>query len=567
MDMIFQEIETALLRAVRDMGIDGIDTVFCEHPNDLRHADIASNIAMVLAKKTSENPQVIAQGIIEKLEEYELPFVDSLDVAGPGFINIRLTASFFEEEIKNIHSLGGHYGDNKLFVNKKVLVEHSSPNLFKAFHIGHLMNNTVGESIVRLYKASGASVTTMAYPSDVSLGIGKAVWKLLQYGVDTLDTYETLEEKIAFLGRCYQEGTKEYDEHNIEKEVRGITQDIYEHRDTEAYQAYLRGKEINLEYFHTITKRLGSRFDALIYESEAGMVGKELVQQYTPEVYTMSGAAYIYQGEQEGLHTRVFINKDGNPTYEAKDTGLLKLKFDRYQPDYSVFVTDDQQGPYFEVVIQAASHINRSWKEKTTHVTHGRMTINGEQMSSRLGNTPLVSSILREVNQEVAKRSPRALDEKQADMISLAALKYTILKTQRGKTVNFDLETSLSFEGDSGPYLQYTYARIQSLLEKAKRQGIMVNSSMPSSWELTDLERYLYRFPSVVGQACSHHHPHVVVTYLTITAQLFNRWYNEVTIVDQEDSTSGYKLALAQATAIILKKGLWVLGIDAPQSM
>ena len=227
------------------------------------------------------------------------------------------------------------------------------------------MNNTIGESIVRLYKFGGAEVTTISYPSDVSLGIAKAVWQFLEYGATKLDEFESLAEKISFLGRCYSEGTAAYDDKpEIETRVREITQDIYEERDTEAYQAYVLGRDLNLKYFKQVTERLGSHFAGYIFESEAGVTGKELVLENTPAVYTKSEGAVIYQGEQDGLHTRVFISKEGNPTYEAKDTGLLKLKFNRYSPDISVFVTDNQQASYFEVVASAAGKINPEWKEK-----------------------------------------------------------------------------------------------------------------------------------------------------------------------------------------------------------
>src|SRR5690606_8110556 len=217
-----------------------------------------------------------------------------------------------------------------------------------------------------------------------------------------------------------------------------------------------------------------------IFESEAGKIGKEIVLENIPKVYTKSNDAVIYEGEQDGLHTRVFINKDGNPTYEAKDTGLLKLKFDRYNPDQSIFVTDSEQAPYFKVVITAAGKINPQWEEKTIHATHGRMQFKGQKMSSRLGNTPLVSDIINTVNEEVIEKSgDRKLSPEQTDMISIAAIKYAVLRTQAGKNINFDPDTSLSFEGDSGPYLQYTYARIQSILNKGMGMNIDISITRP----------------------------------------------------------------------------------------
>ena len=569
---ISEKIITAIQSALSELEISYKGTITIEHPRELSHGDFATNIAMVLAKTENKNPRELAEAIANKIST---PEISSVEVAGPGFINIQLSDEFLSNELKVIYEKGDFYGWNNSHTGKKILVEHSSPNLFKPFHIGHMMNNTVGESMARLCKTSGAEVSVISYPSDVSLGIGKAVWQLLQYGTDKIDEFETLGEKMSFLGRCYAEGTQAFiDDENIEPRVREITQDIYEHRDTNAYDAYKIGRDLNLEYFIRMTARLGSSFDGFIFESEAGVIGKQLVLDNTPSVYTQSGTSFIFEPSEEdletnkSLHTRVFINKDGNPTYEAKDTGLLQLKFDRYTPDTSIFVTDSEQGPYFEVVKTAAGKINKEWQEKTIHKTHGRMQFKGEKMSSRLGNTPIVSDILDAVNEEVYTRAgERELSQQQADMISIAAVKYAVLRTQAGKNINFDPDTSLSFEGDSGPYLQYTYARSQSMLQKAETENISLSHTQPQEWVMTDIERYLYRFPSIVEMAFTELAPHMVVTYITELAQLFNSWYGNTKIVDVNDETSPYKLAITDAVAQVIKNGLWILGIEAPKEM
>lgn len=569
---ITEKIENALVSALSELNISYDGNIIIEHPRELTHGDFATNIAMTLAKSEGKNPREIAEAIAEKISA---PEIASVEIAGPGFINIRLSDEYLSNEIKVVQEKGDFYGWNESWEGKKILVEHSSPNLFKPFHIGHMMNNTVGEAMTRLCRTTRAEVSMISYPSDVSLGIGKAVWQFLQYGIEKIDEFETISEKMQFLGRCYAEGTQAYkDNENIEPRVREITQDIYEHRDTTAYAAYKIGRDLNLEYFIQMAARLGSAFDGFIFESEAGKIGKEIIAENTPSVYTESNGAVIFEpsesdlSENKSLHTRVFINKDGNPTYEAKDTGLLKLKFDRYDPELSIFVTDSEQGPYFQVVSAAAGKVNQEWQDKTIHKTHGRMQFKGEKMSSRLGNTPIVSDILDAVNEEVyARAGERKLSESQADMISIAAVKYAVLRTQAGKNINFDPETSLSFEGDSGPYLQYTYARSQSMLRKASELNIAINSDRPENWQTTDIERILYRYPIVVGQAFKDLAPHTVVTYITELAQLFNSWYGNTKIVDIDDQATGYKLALTDATAQVIKNGLWILGIEAPSEM
>ncbi|MCA9351954.1 arginine--tRNA ligase [Patescibacteria group bacterium] len=564
--VITETITQAIKTAVEKAGISYDGDLTLEHPRELSHGDYATNIAMMLAKAENKNPLELAEIIAKNINA---PEIANIEVAGPGFINITLADEFYLSQVKEIFTNPDNYGWNTAWQGKKILVEHSSPNLFKPFHIGHMMNNTIGESMARLAHTSGAEVTVVSYPSDVSLGIGKAVWKLMDYGVEKLDEFETVAEKMAFLGRCYAEGTQAYDAApELEARVREITQDIYEHRDTPAYAAYKIGRDLNLDYFLKMTARLGSSFDGLIFESEAGIAGKEIVMNHVPDVYTESNGAVIYEGEQDGLHTRVFINKDGNPTYEAKDIGLLKLKFERYQPDLSVLVTDSEQKEYYKVVKTSAGKINADWDEKMVHKTHGRMQFKGTKMSSRLGNTPLVADILDAVVEEVNERADgRTLTPDEADVIAIAAIKYTILRTQAGKNINFDPDTSLSFEGDSGPYLQYTYARAQSVLDKASHLDLEPQLEQPDGWQVTDLERYLYRFPEIVDLAFRDLAPHQVVTYVTELAQMFNTWYGNTKIVDQDDPATLYRLALTKATGQVIKNGLWILGIDALEQM
>lgn len=563
-----KHLQQAVTTALQHLGIEYTDPIVFDHPNEISHGDVSTNIAMILAKKEQKNPRDLAESIVTQLKEQGVEHVQDIQIAGPGFINFFFTQVFFTNSINEILNQKDKFGSSSVYEGKKVLVEHSSPNIFKPFHIGHLMNNTIGEAIVRLVTFAGSDTTVVSYPSDVSLGIGKAVWKFLEHGVDSLNEHDSLKDKIVFLGQCYSQGTVAYDEQpEIQSRIREITQDIYAQNDTEAYRAYCIGRDLNLDYFKVMTDRLGSHFDAYIYESEAGIIGKQLIMDHTPEIYTESDGAIIYQGEQDGLHTRVFINKEGNPTYEAKDTGLLKIKFERYTPDLSIFVTDDQQGPYFQVVGHAAGKINKKWEENTIHATHGRMQFKGQKMSSRLGNTPVVEDVLDVVNEEVQQRAKKELNDSQADIVSLAALKYTILRTQAGRSINFDPETSLSFEGDSGPYLQYTYARSRSLLRKGLALGINPTLTTPTQWETTDIERYLYRFPEVTQQAAHALHPHLVVTYITQLAQLFNSWYGSTKVIDEDREGTEYRLALVEAVSVTIKNGLWLLGIEAPEEM
>ncbi len=586
--MIQEKIKNLIEEALENLGIEA-DDITLEHPADLKMGDYSTNVALkffgpetkvVNNQKhgiftthkplsiTSEfkNPIIFAEKIVENLNK-NLPREIERVEAKNGFVNFYLNFGYFNERLKRILELGDEYGKSDIHKGKKILVEHSSPNLFKPFHIGHVMNNAVGESITRLARFSGAEVKEISYPSDVSYGIGKAVWAMIEDGLDKFNLLPNEESKVSYLGHCYVRGTKALEEDpSLESRMREITKFIYDKTESKEYEAYKVGREINLEYFKRMVSKFGSVFDDFIFESEAGKEGERLVRENTGTIFEESDGAVVYKGEQDGLHTRVFINKEGYPTYEAKDVGLLSLKFSQYKPDLSIFVTDHEQSDYFKVVVTAAGKINKIWQEKTVHRTHGRMSFKGQKMSSRLGGVPLASDLLSVLVAEIADRTKdrETVDVKEdPEAIAVGALKFAILRAMAGKNINFDPETSLSFEGDSGPYLQYSNVRANSVLNK-----VGANFGQFSEYkEIGELEKLLDKFEEVVQQCIELWEPHHIVSYLLQLSQAFNSWYGRVKIIDEENKNMNYNLALVKAFHITTKNGLYLLGIKAPERM
>ena len=559
---ITQQLGNTIANRLKELGIDNTDVVF-ERPADMSHGDYATNVAMQHAKELGKNPRELAEEIVSNIEESDL-FLRP-EVAGPGFINFRLKDNYFQKEISEIDET---IGKSHVYSGKKILVEHSSPNLFKPFHIGHVMNNTIGESIVRLAQFSGAGVIKTSFPSDVSLGIAKAVWALLQDGVEKFDAFSTISEKLSYMGDCYVEGNKAFEENEeAQKEIKSINQKIYAKTPGPEWNAYKKGYDVNLEYFKNETKRLGSEFDEFIFESVAGNRGLEIVQANTPGVFEVSDGAIIFDGEKRGLHTRVFVSGEGRPTYEAKDIGLFDIKFSKWNPDLSILITDVEQGPYYKVVLEAAGEINKDWKEKTIHQKHGRMTFKGKKMSSRLGGVPLASDVLELVGSEVKERMQDATDASKVDVVAIAALKFSILRVMAGKNMDFDPETSLSFEGDSGPYLQYTYARCNSILEKTKELGFTMEAKPSGEWKAQDLEKIICRFGEEVEKSIKTWEPHHVAGYLLTLAREFNSWYGNTKILDGSNENLSWNLWLVQSTMHVLKNGLYCLGIETVEKM
>ncbi len=559
-----KEIENLIKQALLSLGIE-TENVLVEYPGDMAHGDFATNVAMLYAKGRAQNPKDFALELVSIMNDKKSNLIEDISVAGPGFINFKISKEYFFKELEKINTEKENYGKSDIYNGKKILVEHSSPNLFKPFHIGHVMNNTIGESITRIASASGADVSVISYPSDISLGIGKAVYVMLLDGLEKIQSLDTDTEKLAYLGECYVRGTKMFEESDeVKSRVKEITKNLYEKISSPELDAYEIGKEINLKYFINIVARLGSHFDNFIFESEAGKVGQKIVEENIPEIFTKSDGAVVYEGEKEGLHTRVFINSEGYPTYESKDIGLMSLKFEKYNPNISIFITDHEQTNYFEVVKNAAGKINKEWEEKTVHRTHGRMTFKGQKMSSRLGGVPLAATLIDAVVEEVKEKNPD-IDNKSADMIAIGSLKYTILRAKAGSNINFDPETSLSFEGDSGPYLQYTLVRAKSVLNKAKEQGFEPKYNPEK--EIGILEKYLTRFPSIVEKSINEWAPHHISGYDIEAAHLFNSWYGNTKIISEDKEETEHNLFVTSCFVAVLEKGIELLGITVPEKM
>ena len=555
-------IRRAVIKALAELGITEVDFVV-EHPADLAHGDYACNVAMAAAKVLGKNPRELAEVIVEKLAG-TLESVDSMVVAGPGFVNFHLTRNFFTGEIVRATQLGEHWGKNESLSGKKVLVEYTDPNPFKELHIGHLFTNSVGESISRLIEFSGADTKRLCYQGDVGMHVANAIWGMQKLGITAASSFTARD-----LGTAYATGATAYKEDvSAQEDIKVLNKKIYERTDEAVNELYDAGRAVSLKYFDSVYKIIGTHFDEYFFESEAGPKGKELVLA-NPEIFTKSNGAYIFDGEAHGLHTRVFLNSEGLPTYEAKELALAKMKEDRLGVyDLSIISTANEVTEYFKVLKKAMSFVYPELEKKTEHIGHGTVRLTSGKMSSRTGDIVPALDFINEIA-AVAHERLEASNEDNPTLavdIAIGAIKYATLKGNILQDTTFDKEQALSFEGASGPYLQYTHARIHSVLRKAAAAGI-VFASTNAPEESYEIEKILYRFEEVVQEAVIERAPHKVATFLIEIAGLYNSFYAQEKIADPTDEFAPYKAALSQAVAQTLKNGLWVLGIKAPERM
>lgn len=521
-----------------------------EVPADSAHGDYATNAALALAKKIGKAPREVAQEIVAKINMHK--FLEKIEVAGPGFINFYLSKDYFVDALIGMGKNAGYGTHAKGW---KVMVEYTDPNPFKEFHIGHLMNNAIGESVARIMRANGAATKKACYQGDVGLHVAKAVWAL---------------QKGISLQEAYAHGHKAYEESEVAKqEIVALNKKIFERSDRTVNKLYDKGKKESLKYFEQIYKKLGTKFDYYFLESEVAGFGKKVVEDGLGKGIFETGekGAIVFKAEKFGLHTRVFVNSEGLPTYEAKELGLANIKYKKYKYDGSVIVTANEINEYFKVLLVAMGQVFPDLAKKTKHIGHGMLKLPDGKMSSRTGNVVTAESLIENVkNMVLQKAADRGLDDATIEQIAIGAIKYSILRQGIGGDIVFDFEKSISFEGDSGPYLQYTYVRAFSILAKAKKEKVKASfRKVPA--QIGVLEKMLVHFPQVVQRAGREFAPHGIATYLTELAREFNNYYARQVIVDKADEFSPYRIALVQVFAHVMKNGLELLGIEAPSKM
>ena len=558
-----QELETAIATIVKDLYSEAV-TVQLTRPEE-RFGDYATNLALQVAGKLQKPPREVAEVVAEQLRKLFAGQVAAVTVAGPGFINI--TAS---DAVIAAAAAGAAKARPVTYAGKTIVVEYSDAYPFKVMHAGHVYTTVVGDAVAKLFEIAGARTHRVNFGGDVGLHVGKTMWAILQtLGGEFPEKLQSVEpdHRAAWLSKQYITGNNVYDEDETAKaEIIVLNKRVYQlHADKDHKspfsQIYWTCRQWSYEAFDAFFARFGTKLEKYYPESEVADLGVRTVKEHIGSVFAESDGAVVFQGEPYGLHTRVFINSHGLPTYEAKDVGLIAKKFQDYHFDTSVVLTDYEQQHYMAVVLKAIEQFWPDLAKASHYIAHGKIKLpGGTKMSSRKGNIVPALDVLN-MTVEALKDAGRKPD----DDVVLGAVKYAFLRYRIGSDdIIYDPKESISLEGNSGPYLQYAHARARSIVRKV---GEVPEGALPDRLEPGErsLARKIAEYPDVIDKAVGELLPHHICTYLYELAQTFNSFYEHNRVIG--DERQGIRLGLVRSYAETLRAGLGLLGITAPERM
>lgn len=562
-----------------------INNASVEFASDAQFGDYTSNIAMTMFSNFQipiskfqskfnnpnskfKNPRELAEKIIELLKTTKelINLVGKIETAGPGFINFWLKKDVLVANLIQIGKAKEKYGSSDSLKGKKIMFEYGDANTHKLPHLGHLFSYTYGEAATRILAFAGADVRKVCYQGDIGLHVAKCLWAFQK---ENPPEPEDLEEKIQLLQKMYQVGSAAFDDDKNKEEIKNLNKAIYD-PNNEVHDLWIKTRSWSIDYYKKFEKELNVSYDRYYYESEVYKKGQEIVEKNEGTVFKRSDGALIFEGSKYGLHDRVFVTKYGTPTYEAKDMYLQELKMTEWPMDLLVITTAYEQNGYFGVIFKALETLNPKYIGKLKHIGFGMVNLKSGKMSSRTGEILGAIDVIQKVK-ELSKNQNS--NEGIAGKIAIGAIKYSFLKNNPLQSIAFDLEESIAKEGNSGPYLQYTIARCNSVIQKAltfkglplqgKNLDYIGNETLDNQ-ELNVL-RLLIRFSEVIEQSASTYSPNILCNYLYELAQKFNSFYNADKIIDSENQN--FRLALTGGVGQVLKNGLNLLGIQAPERM
>lgn len=563
--MIKDEILKNLRVILDKMGAKDIDPEL-GHPANPTFGDYSTSVALKLTKILKKNPLEIAQEIVKKLPK-DIN-VKKIEVLKPGFINFWIADQYFIDYASSLLKKEKiDYPTYYLGKNKKIMVEFAHPNTHKLFHIGHLRNISTGESIVRIFTAVGNKVIPVNYEGDVGLHIAKCLYGIRSSKID-IKKLKTLKEKIEFIGKMYTVGTRAYEEdEKAKKEIIEINRIIY-NRGPEILPLWEETRKWSLEYFDENYKRFYTHFDRLYFESEHSKRAIEITNEITKKgILEKSQGAIVFNGKKYGLDTRVFVNSLGFPTYEGKELALAEKEFSDFgELDKVIHVVTPEQTSFFKVTFKVEELIDeKKYKNKQYHLIYEWVKLKEGKMSSREGNIIEANWLIDEVKKKILEKFKP--DEETSETLAVASAKYSFLKNGTQTIIAFDIDESISIEGNSAAYLLYTYVRCHSVLKKSDSNNSTMKKFDNVNIDELNVLRLIIQFPETVQQAAVQFSPNLIANYLYDLAQKYNYFYQKNKILESEEKTKQFRLMLTAAVGKVINEGLYLLGIKTVEKM
>ncbi|NLJ95095.1 MAG: arginine--tRNA ligase [Clostridiaceae bacterium] len=528
-----------------------------------------------LAKEFKKNPAEIAKEIKEELSDNKPDWLDEIKVAGP-YLNFYLEPGFFAENLlKEILLKKETFGHKEIGEGKNVIVEYSSPNIAKPFHVGHAFTTILGQAISNIYEALGYNIIRMNHLGDYGTQFGKLIvaWRL--WGDET----ELAKDPITELTRVY---VKFHDELEKEPELEDEAREAFrklEAKETAEVELWQKFRQVSLVEFNRLYDRLGIKFD--------NYNGESFYSDMIPEVVSLleeknlleeSEGAQLVDLSEFNLNPCIILKSDGTTIYASRDLAAILYRNQEYDYHKNIYVVGLPQTNHFQQVFAVLKKANFSKADQNVHVGFGTVKFKEGEFSTRKGNIILLEDLLNQSVDKTRKiietNNPEMTKEiiaETAEKVGLAAVSYTYLRNSREKDIFFDWDEILDFEGDTAPYLMYTYARARSVLQKSNFSSIDISKidfTLLNSEAEFSLLKELYKYPDAIESAAKEYEPSILLRNISQIARSFNRYYHNVPILKTDDNDlRSARLALLEAICIVIQNGLKLVGIETVERM
>lgn len=534
-----------------------------------KFGDFQTNFAMMNSKIIGKNPRAIAQEIVDNLEPNNV--IDKLEIAGPGFINIFLKSEYLGELLKK--SRNEKYDFSFLNRDGDVIIDFSSPNIAKRMHIGHLRSTIIGDSVARIYRYLGYHLVADNHIGDWGTQFGKLIIGYRRW----LNQEAYKENAIEELERVYVEFTKQSEEHpEFEEEARLELKKLQD-GDEENYALWKEFIKVSLDEYEKLYKRLDVHFDTYYGESFYHPMMQGVVDELVEKGLAVEddGAKVVFFPEEDNLFPCIVQKKDGAFLYSTSDIATIKFRRENYNVNKLIYLTDERQQDHFKQFFKITEMLG--WDVEKYHIWFGIMRFADGVFSTRKGNVIRLEQLLDEGKKRaydiVNEKNPDLSAEEKdqiAEVVGVGAIKYADLSQNRQSPIIFEWDKILSFEGNTAPYLQYSYARIQSILRKAAAEGKEIDYSKEIKIENKQeraLADHIATFPMVVLKAAESFKPNIIADYLFELSKRFNSFYNSCPILNQEDDILYSRGLIAKVAGETIKEGLSLLGIKTLDRM